>query len=186
MRAARDGIRSVPDVTMSGMLGGLGGLVALAAGSLLFGVGSAFVPVMNAETYLTATAATADIGPALVAAVAMAAGQAAGKIAVFLAARQGRNLRLPWQRRTPPVPAAATQPGRLRTLARRGLELLDRPLLGAGVVLTSSSMGVPPLAATSVVAGLSRMRLPVFATTVLGGRILWFLAVTVAASRLLN
>ncbi len=178
-----------------GALGAFGAFGALAAGSLLFGVGSAFVPVMNAETYLTATAATVDAGTAVAVAVAVGIGQTAGKSVVFLAARRGRTLRMPWQRRPPPAPvpdgadAAPASGGRfgwLREAGRRGLALMDRPLPGTGIVLVSSSVGVPPLALTSIAAGLSRMRLLIFAVTVLAGRTVWFLAVTLTASHLFH
>jgi membrane protein DedA with SNARE-associated domain len=178
-----------------GVPGALGAFGALAAGSLLFGLGSAFVPVMNAETYLTATAATVDAGTAVAVAVVVGVGQTVGKSVVFLAARRGRTLRMPWRRSRPvPVedagadagPAPAGLGGWLRTAGRRGLALMDRPLPGTGVVLVSSSVGVPPLALTAVAAGLSRMRLAIFAVTVLGGRTVWFLAVTLTASHLFH
>lgn len=188
-----------------GAVDALGAFGALAAGSLLFGVGSAFVPVLNAETYLTATAATVDARTAVAVALAVGIGQTAGKSVVFLAARRGRTMRMPWQRRPRPVPApdgadpdptpngvGAEPPssggrfGWLREAGRRGLALMDRPLLGTGVVLVSASVGVPPLALTAIAAGLSRMRLPIFAATVLGGRTVWFLAVTLAASHLFH
>ena len=188
-----------------GAVDALGAFGALAAGSLLFGVGSAFVPVLNAETYLTATAATVDARTAVAVALAVGIGQTAGKSVVFLAARRGRTLRMPWRRRPRPVPApdgadpdptpngvGAVTPssggrfGWLREAGRRGLALMDRPLLGTGVVLVSASVGVPPLALTAIAAGLSRMRLPIFAATVLGGRTVWFLAVTLAASHLFH
>jgi hypothetical protein len=182
----------------AGAPGAFGALAALAAGSLLFGVGSAFVPVMNAETYLTATAATVDARTAVALALVVGIGQTAGKSVVFLAARSGRTLRMPWQRRPRKAPAPDADAGLetdasprrrfgwLREAGRRGLALMDRPLPGAGVVLVSSSIGVPPLALTAIAAGLSRMRLLIFAVTVLGGRTAWFLAVTLAASHLLH
>jgi hypothetical protein len=170
--------------------------------------------VLNAETYLTATAATVDARTAVAVALAVGIGQTAGKSVVFLAARRGRTMRMPWQRRPRPVPApdgadpdptpngvgaepapngvGAEPPssggrfGWLREAGRRGLALMDRPLLGTGVVLVSASVGVPPLALTAIAAGLSRMRLPIFAATVLGGRTVWFLAVTLAASHLFH
>ena len=200
--------------------------IAALAGSLLFGVLSGLIPVVNAEAYLAATAGVSALPLAIGVALAVSVGQTIGKLLVFLAARRGRTLRLPWRRR-PAVTAASpvadpsavpdaaadplavtgtdggaaadrgagvgvepapARPGRvratLREWGRRGLELLDRPWLGGGVILASAAVGVPPLAVTTVAAGLSRMRTALFAVTVLVGRTGWFLLVTLASDRL--
>jgi membrane protein YqaA with SNARE-associated domain len=165
--------------------------LAVATGALLFGVASGVIPVINAEAFLAATAAASALPLAATAAVAVGVGQTAGKLAVFLAARRGASWRLPGRRRRgsePPGPSRSRPPGpvrrRLAELGRRGLALLDRPLLGGGVILASAAVGIPPLAVTTVAAGLSRMRPLLFAVTVLVGRTGWFLLITLASDRL--
>ena len=177
-------------------------LIAVVAGSLLFGVASGVIPVINAEAYLIATAGISTPPTAVAVALAVGLGQTAGKILVFLAARRGSALRLPRRHRrraelvdraAPPDPDLLPDPGesaagrvraRLRDWGRRGLKLLDRPVLGGGVILVSAAVGVPPLAVTTVAAGLSRMRLLIFGLTALAGRTGWFLLVTLASDRL--
>jgi membrane protein YqaA with SNARE-associated domain len=165
-------------------------LIAVVAGSLLFGVASGVIPVINAEAYLIATAGVSTPPTAVAVALAVGLGQTGGKILVFLAARRGSTLWLPRRRRrrAEHEDRGEKPPGRLRARlrdwGRRALELLDRPLLGGGVILVSAAVGVPPLAVTTVAAGLSRMRLLVFGLAALTGRTGWFLLVTLASDRL--
>lgn len=63
---------------------------------------------------------------------------------------------------------------RVRVWGERGLGLLDRPWPAAGVLLTSASVGVPPLAATSVAAGLRSTGPCLFTACTLAGRVARF------------
>jgi hypothetical protein len=64
--------------------------------------------------------------------------------------------------------------GRVRTWAARCVVLLDRPWPAAGVLLSSASLGLPPLAATSVAAGMRRTGPTLFAGCTLAGRLVRF------------
>ncbi len=61
----------------------------------------------------------------------------------------------------------------------RALGLLDRPWQSAGVLLASATLGVPPLAVTTIAAGLRRTKLPIFIICVLIGRAARFAVVAV-------
>ena len=116
--------------------------------------------------------------------VAVAVGQSGAKVLIYLAARDGRRL-LPtrWAHRP-----HARAPGRQSPLTRltrsptrrwaphadRVAELVRRPVAGSALILASAIGGIPPLAATSVIAGASRMRLSLFGTTCLTGRLVRF------------
>lgn len=130
-------------------------LLFAVAAALAVGVGSALLPLINAEAYAAVVAISA--GPAAGAAVvvALAAGQTAGKLVLFEAARRGTG-----RRRTAPGSRWGTRVAELMR-SRRG---------GSLVVLAAATVGVPPLALVSVAAGVSGQRLPVFALLCLVGR----------------
>jgi membrane protein YqaA with SNARE-associated domain len=52
----------------------------------------------------------------------------------------------------------------------RALGLLDKPWQAAGVLMASSTLGVPPLAVTTIAAGLRTTSLPLFVLCVVVGR----------------
>ncbi|MGL5850900.1 MAG: hypothetical protein ACRCZD_08990 [Phycicoccus sp.] len=161
-------------------------LLALGVGAL-----SALVPVVNAEAFLVASVATVNgTGMRVALVVALAGGQAVGKVAFFLAARRGRSIRAGHRTRagrSRRVPSPSTSSFRRRAgdLGTRSLALLDRRAPAAGVVLASASVGVPPLAVTSVAAGIRRTPLSLFLGCALAGRVARFgaLAVPVALAR---
>jgi membrane protein YqaA with SNARE-associated domain len=127
-------------------------------GAVFVGLGSAFVPVLNAEVYVVATAGGTH--PALVPllVVALASGQTAGKVALFEAARRG-SARLRRHRSRPPGRWAIRINGALSS--RRS---------GNSLVLASAALGLPPLAAVSLAAGASGQRRWEFALLCLAGR----------------
>lgn len=136
-----------------------------------YGFGSAFVPVINAEAYVGVAALS---GPLLLAAAVLAvgAGQTAGKVVLFEGARRGRRK----LRQTADHPRRRSGPvaSFLRQWNSRLLQLLENPHRGAATVLTSASVGVPPLAAVSIVAGASTLRRSTFVACCLIGRLLRF------------
>lgn len=150
-----------------------GGPFAVAV-ALGMGVLSALVPVVNAEAFLLAAVATlSSPGDCWVIVVALALGQTAGKIVYFLGARHAWDVRErnPLRRRRPRPPGPPSRWRRtLADLSERGLAMLERPLLAMGVILTSAGVGIPPLALTSVAAGLSRMPLVLFVLCTATGR----------------
>lgn len=160
---------------------------------LALGLLSGLVPLVNAEALLIAAVVQAQgRWPALV--VAVAVGQSGAKVLIYLGARDGRAL-LPARLTTRVThwPARIHLAGRTRPpgsarrwwrpQADRVAQLLRRPVAGSALVLASAAGGIPPLAATSVVAGLARMRLTLFGITCLTGRLVRFtvIAIPVAA-----
>lgn len=146
-------------------------LGSLAAGAGL-GLGSALLPVVNAEAYvvLVSVSRPAHLLVALTV-IAVAAGQTAGKVLLFEAGRQSR---MPaWLARRVPARGHA---GLARTSERLG-ELLRRPRTGALVVAASATLGLPPLAVVTVAAGAAGQRRTVFAVLCLLGRVVRFAAV---------
>jgi membrane protein YqaA with SNARE-associated domain len=104
----------------------------------------------------------------------VSAGQAVGKVAIFVLVRKGVHQRFLRQRVRRPGRAPGGWRLRLRTWSERMLVQLDRPVVGGLVVLASAAGGVPPLAVVAVMAGLRRTPWPVFAVAVLVGRLARF------------
>lgn len=150
---------------------------------VVLGLLSGLVPLVNAEALLVAGVLQAQgRWPALV--VAVAVGQSGAKVLIYLAARDGRKL-LPirWASHStrPPSVGHHNAVTRLRSTTRRWsphadrvAEVVRRPVAGCALILASAAGGIPPLAATSVIAGASRMRLSLFGTTCLTGRLVRF------------
>ena len=167
-------------MTGSGEVTDVGLAVALLAG----GAASGLVPVVNAEALLTAaTAGSPDLWLALV--VSLTLGQCAAKVLIYLAAREGpRRLRPDgravrvWAgvrarvRRHRRGVSTLRLGGRLQP--QRLVACLAKPLPGTGVTLLSAAVGMPPLAAVSVMAGAARLRLPLFVSACLAGRLVRF------------
>lgn len=158
--------------------------------ALMISIGllSGLVPLINAEALLVAAVLQAHgHWPAIV--VAVAVGQSGAKVLIYLAARDGRRL-LPTRWATPHTrraPVGHRSPlTRLRGATRRWsphadrvAQLVRRPVAGSALILASAVGGIPPLAATSVIAGASRMRLSLFGTTCLTGRLVRFTIIAI-------
>jgi membrane protein YqaA with SNARE-associated domain len=63
--------------------------------------------------------------------------------------------------------------------ADRVAELVRRPVAGSALILASAIGGIPPLAATSVIAGASRMRVSLFSASCLTGRLVRFTIIAI-------
>jgi membrane protein YqaA with SNARE-associated domain len=160
---------------------------------LALGLLSGLVPLVNAEALLVAAVLQSQgRWPAIVVAVAL--GQSGAKMLIFLGARDGRRL-LPtrWAVRDHAHSTvrhhglltrwrAAVQ--RWSPHADRVAEIVRRPGAGSALILTSAIGGLPPLAATSVIAGASRMRLSLFGTTCLTGRLVRFTIIAIPVAGL--
>jgi membrane protein YqaA with SNARE-associated domain len=132
-------------------------LLALLA-SAAVGLGSALLPVLNAEVYAVGTASGIHPALALAVIVALACGQTVGKLALFEAARRGSG-RLRRHRTKPP--------GRWSERITRSL---TSRRTGVPLVLASALLGLPPLAAVSLAAGVSGQRRWEFGVLCLAGR----------------
>ena len=136
-----------------------------------YGVGSALIPVMNAEAAVGAAGATLPVGLAVTTSIALAIGQTAGKIAIFEAARKGAQLRSA-KKKEPRKPMPRWQ--------QRLVKSLDGRWQTNGVVLMSAGVGLPPLAIVSIAAGAVQSRRMDFAVCCLFGRTVRFLIVVSA------
>lgn len=144
--------------------------------SLLYGFGSALVPVLNAEAYVGVYAAVAPLS-LLVVVVAVGVGQTLGKLVLFEGTRRGQDIVRKRTRSRPRRDGAVAT--RVRAWSGRLMRLLDDPRGGAVTVLASATAGVPPLAAVSVAAGASAQRRSVFVWCCLLGRIVRFAVLAV-------
>lgn len=146
--------------------------------SVVFGIGSAIVPVLNAETYVLGVGVTGALNP-VVAAVGISVGQTIGKLAMFLAVRYRPGYSNA-KYKEPKAVDLSTRRGRLiqwnRDTSKRLLGALGEPRWGVPVTLLSAFGGIPPLYAVAVIAGASRMRLLTFTLSVLLGRSVRFVA----------
>lgn len=141
-----------------------------------YGIGSAFIPVLNAEVFVAAAVAAmrhAWWWPV----IALALGQTLGKCLMFLGARRGATWFQGRERRR----EGPAEPGPWRTRialwSRLMLELLDRPVQGFAVVLLAASVGIPPLAVVSVVAGTRKLPFPIFLLACAIGRVGRFMTI---------
>lgn len=133
--------------------------------ALAVGLGSALMPLINAEAYALVTAAGASPSLVMLVVLALALGQTLGKAVLFEASRRGTRW-LPKRRRQPSARAA-------RWAERVGGWLRSRRT-GPAVVLASAAAGVPPLAVVSIVAGAVGQRRSVFIPLCLLGRLTRF------------
>lgn len=134
-----------------------------------FCLAGAVVWVMNAEAYLLVAAATLDTPPVLLA-LAAATGQVIGKMVFYLLGLGA--VRSTWLQRR------AVTKGRLVEWMRWLSEwCAEHPTRAFAVVAMSAVVGMPPIAATSVLAGTLRMRWWIFALTAWAGRFVRFLLV---------
>lgn len=146
---------------------------------LVVAFGSALIPVVNLELYLGGLAVLGEPpGPwdiAILSAVA-ALGQMGGKLLFYLG---GRGV-LVLPRRLRPSTDAPPSGRRTRNaarLARWQQRVQTRPWASAAFVGTSASVGLPPFAVVSVLAGTMRVPASVFVVAGLLGRWLRFAVV---------
>ncbi|OQO94983.1 hypothetical protein B1813_02665 [Saccharomonospora piscinae] len=153
--------------------------------SLGVAFGTSVLPVMSAELFVIGLLTSDPTLPWLGIGATVAVGQVAGKLLYYLAARG--SIRLPSamhraQRRgrEPKPPSPRRERWRLRTKRLRMLieavrERCHRhPHWMTTTYGVSAVFGLPPYMATTVLAGLARMRLSLFLTVGLLGRFVRF------------
>ncbi len=142
---------------------------ALVVVAFAYGIGSAMIPVLNAEAYVAATAALLSAPDTVWMVIAVTAGTVVGKVILFRAARAGRDI----ARNRPKK--AEREPGRIGRALRRAnavlMGWLDHPVRAVLTVMVSGFAGIPPLLAVAVVAGASQMRMSAFAVAMGIGRL---------------
>jgi membrane protein YqaA with SNARE-associated domain len=148
--------------------------LALAVG---FGIGSAVIPVMNAEAYVLGVGVSGALDP-VVAAVGVSVGQTLGKVVMFLAVRYRPAYAAKKGKESKPVDLS-TRRGRFiqwnRDISKRLLDALSDRRWGVPVTLLSSAVGIPPLYGVALIAGASRMGVVTFTLSVLTGRLARFI-----------
>jgi membrane protein YqaA with SNARE-associated domain len=129
---------------------------------------SALLPLLNVEAYVGALAAAGAAGNPWLLCAVVAAAQMVGKLVWYVAG--ARSMRLGWVRRK------LDKPRRQRQLAVWRARVSGRPATAAAVVFAAGSVGLPPLAVISVLAGQLRMPLALFMMTGVAGRFVRFAA----------
>jgi len=144
--------------------------LALAVG---FGIGSAVVPVMNAEAYVLGVGVSGVLNP-VVAAIGISIGQTVGKVAMFLAVRYRRGYAAAHEIKEPKPVNLDTRRGRLiqwnRDVSKRLLDAMSTHRWSIPVTLLSAFVGIPPLYGVALIGGASRMNIVSFTLSVLAGR----------------
>ena len=142
--------------------------------------GSALLPLISIEIFLVGLASQQPHIPWLILGAVVAVGQVAGKLLYYFAAKG--SLRLPafLHRKQPAIETPRRERWRRRTKRiRMWVETLREkchrhPHWMVGTYGLSSVLGLPPFMATSVLAGMVRMKLSAFLSAGLVGRFIRF------------
>ncbi|MCL1897311.1 MAG: hypothetical protein FWG16_00600 [Micrococcales bacterium] len=157
-------------------------LVGLAAGAFGTGFVSALFPPVNAEAAIAIGVSIGSVSQSITWVIGLAVGQTAGKIVTYEAARAGRRI-YRWHRANKPeVQPPSDQPQsrwqrfctKLAKANQRLKDMMDGRWRTALVMFLSASIGLPPLMATAILAGLIKQHRLDFVLTVLAGRLLRF------------
>lgn len=127
---------------------------------------SALLPLLNVEAYVAAVTAGGVAGNLWLLCGVVAVGQMVGKMMWYLAG--SRSMQLGWVQRK------MAKPRRQRQLAVWQARVSGRPASAAGVVFLAGSVGLPPLAVVSVLAGQLRLPVQLFVLMGLAGRFVRF------------
>ena len=149
-----------------------------------YGVLSALVPFVNAESYVVVSGIS-SIGRAVPVVAGVALGQTLGKVLLFLGVRRGKQF--PFVRRE--RAKASTRPvNSVRRKFRRAvatlLRLVGEKRWGLPIVLLAAVVGIPPLYAVALLAGATKMRALWFGLVVLVGRVTRFVLVALGLNGL--
>ena len=145
-----------------------------------FGVAfaSAFMPLIPIEAYLAAAVSESTTQAWWALALAATFGQMLGKVAIFLLGRQ--SMQWTWLQKRMARYNVDKYVVRMTEAAER------RPLAVDGIVFVSASVGIPPFAVISLLAGQLNMSLPKFLVIGCAGRFVRFGAVALGVDQVLN
>ena len=133
-----------------------------ALATVIFTFAAGVFPLLNAEIYLAAVATQIQQTEALPLAFAAGLGQMLGKLPWYYAS--ARSTDIPWMRKR-------LESGKFQASFENWRERIHgRPWFSAAIMMASSVFGVPPVLVMGAVAGALRMRLWIFAGTILVGR----------------
>ena len=142
-----------------------------------YGVLSALVPFVNAESYVVVSGMS-SIGRAVPIVAGVALGQTLGKVLLFLGVRRGKQF--PFVRRERKRFQRGTAGPARRRLSQAIaflLRLVGEKRWGLPIVLLAAVIGLPPLYAVALLAGATRMKIGWFTAAVLVGRTARFVLV---------
>ena len=142
-----------------------------------FAFASALVPLINIEA-IVALAATQGETPTWVIVAVSSVGQMVGKLLWYYGGRELERFGFVARRMEKPKAKATLERWRARTEGR--------PWFAAGLLLLSSTIGIPPYAVMSVLAGALRVPVVVFLVTGLLGRALRFGAVIAGTATVIS
>lgn len=148
-------------------------ILVTAATALGIGVGSAIVPILNAEAY-TVAAVLASPWMLIPIVIALAVGQTAGKLILYEGGRRSSER----------FHQKSSEASRRRWASRTATALQERRT-AVPVVLAAASIGLPPLALVSVAAGAAHQPRRIFGITCLVGRLIRFTVIAVPAAQLM-
>ncbi|MFD2077690.1 membrane protein YqaA, SNARE-associated domain [Actinopolymorpha cephalotaxi] len=140
--------------------------MGLLAATFCYCIASALIPLINAEAYVGAVAATFTGQSIWLVAAAAAGGQMVGKVAYFMIGRN--SLRWSWVRKK------TESPKWQQTFLTWQRRIGGRPWLAGVLLLVSAALGFPPFAVVSVVAGQLRVPITLFVVVGFVGRLLRF------------
>lgn len=145
--------------------------------TLAYSAVSALIPVLNIEVYLVGLVTQQPQLQWWLVGLAAAVGQVTGKTLFYFAGRG--SLRLPnWMHRRTSHGGGGRWSRWLQRLHDKFYRTArQRPVWTVVVLLASASIGLPPFAATALIAGLAEVPLPVFLATGLIGRFARFGAI---------
>jgi membrane protein YqaA with SNARE-associated domain len=152
--------------------------------SIGFGIVSAVVPVVNAETYVIASQMSAVAGPVPIA-IGIGIGQTIGKLLLFLGVRRGQEFAIVrrWREAKQPRPVGPVRT-KFRAIVAKLLALVGQKRWGLPIVGIAAVIGIPPLYAVALLAGATTMRTLLFALVVLAGRTTRFVLVALGITGL--
>jgi membrane protein YqaA with SNARE-associated domain len=150
------------------MLDSIEATLGLAGATLVAGVLSGLIPVVNGELYLVgAVLLTGDVWSALALAVLLSIGQMIAKAILYQAARKATT-----------AAVTGTKKGRIATKLEQARERVakwkNKPLT---ILFLSSTTGLPPLYLVTLVAGMMEIRFRTFMIIGITGRIIRFVII---------
>lgn len=131
-------------------------------GTFAFCVGSAMIPLLNAEVYLVTASLVAPPELRWPLVIAAASGQMLGKVGMYYVGRGA--LRIPGERMQRRIQLAAAR-------------YHEKRQIGSCLVFVSASSGFPPFYILSIAAGMLAFPLPLFIIFGFAGRFIRFAAV---------
>ena len=128
-------------------------------GTFVYCVGSAMIPVLNAEVYLVTASLVAPPELRWLLVIAATSGQMVGKVGMYFAGRG--VLRIPGERMRRRIQLAAER-------------YREKRQVGSGLVFVSAFSGFPPFYILSIAAGMLAFPLPLFIIFGVAGRFIRF------------